>query len=353
VAAAPPTGKEPAMANDRDASPPAADRVRLLRRLGAGWDRFWFTPGSPIGLAAIRVLAGSLVLWLLATLSVDLTRLFAAGGLVPPAAVEAWRGPSVARSPLDLLGSPTELWIAHGVALAIVLAMVLGIATRVTTVLSLVVLLSYVHRAPLLTTPAEPVLAMLLLYLCIGPSGSHWSVDAWWTQRRLAQRPQQLARWQATRQATWTATLATRLMQIHLTVIYLAMAFAKLVGGMPGDNGELYNAWWYGDAVWWLAAKPDSPLVNLAGLLHGHMHLINAWTLAILAFELGFAVLVWNRSARPVMLWIAVPMWLSLAVLTGLVPFCLAMLVANLAFVPPEAIRRCVAKMTRRAAATT
>jgi hypothetical protein len=33
---------------------------------------------------------------------------------------------------------------------------------------------------------------------------------------------------------------------------------------------------------------------------------------------------------------LAVPMWLSLAVLTGLIPWCLMMLVANLAFVRPD-----------------
>jgi hypothetical protein len=56
-------------------------------------------------------------------------------------------------------------------------------------------------------------------------------------------------------------------------------------------------------------------------------------------FELGFALLIWNRAARPLLLALAVPMWLSLALVSGLTAFCAMMLVANLAFFAPSFLR--------------
>ena len=60
-----------------------------------------------------------------------------------------------------------------------------------------------------------------------------------------------------------------------------------------------------------------------------------------MAFELGFAILIWIRLARPLLLGIAVVMWLTLALLTGQVAFSLMMLVANLSFCSPDWLRSC------------
>ena len=38
-------------------------------------------------------------------------------------------------------------------------------------------------------------------------------------------------------------------------------------------------------------------------------------------------------------------MWLSLALITGLTPFCLLMLIGNLAFVDPAVMKRCVGRL--------
>jgi hypothetical protein len=170
------------------------------------------------------------------------------------------------------------------------------------------------------------VLTFALLYLCLGPCGRALSLDA-----LLARRKPDLRATAPTR-SVW-ANVALRLLQVHLAVVYLMMALGKLMGGV----------WWTGQAVWWLAARPDSRLVDLTGLLavepYG-LYLVNVWTHVVVAVELTFSVLVWLPRTRMAVLAASTLVWISLALVTGLVPFCLLMMTANLAFVPADRLRR-------------
>ena len=310
-----------------------------LRHFGANWNRFWFMPMDVYTLCVIRILTGVIALYFLITFTPDLIHLFGSGGLLPIEMVKDFRDP-IRVSYFDVLSKPVELYAAHAVGIAIVAAMTLGFYTRVTSVLSLFVVLSYIHRAPMITSQIELVLAMLLFYLCLAPVGTRLSVDHWLARRKADGKPKMLDDLEMAGRSSLAATIVTRLMQIHLVLIYLMMALAKLNDGSPVDfEPYYYHAWWSGEAVWWLAAKPSSSLVDLTGLLTDSMYLVNAWTLAIVVFEIAFVLLIWNRIARPLLLWAAVPMWLSLAVITGLPLFCGAMLVANLAFVGPDVMR--------------
>ncbi len=120
-------------------------------------------------------------------------------------------------------------------------------------------------------------------------------------------------------------------MQIHVAVVYLMMFLSQMQG----------SVWWDGTAVWWLVGRQDSALVDFSGL-HAHPWLIYAWTHAIVLFEGTFALLAWNRLAAPLLIVIGVVVWTSLALLTGMVAFALAMMIANLAFLPETTVRRLV-----------
>ncbi len=121
-------------------------------------------------------------------------------------------------------------------------------------------------------------------------------------------------------------------------MLYATMGAAKLMG----------NAWWTGMGVWWLMTRPESRLIDLTGM---HPFAINFWTHAIIAFELGFPILIWIRLARPLLLAIAVLMWSLMAILTGQVAFSLMMLVANLSFFSPDWLRSCSQTCCRRGSA--
>lgn len=320
-------------------SPPLAER--LLRP----WNAFWFAPRDAATLSAMRIAVGLMALYWAASYTPDLMRFFGPEGFFPLVDVQLARGSTFPRSYFEFASDSTLIWALHGISLLVLALFTAGAFTRITSIAALVVVLSYIHRAPAVTSQTEPILAMVLLYLCIGPCGARYSVDRLWQRRRATAKPEPASEEPA---ASWTATVATRLLQIHLTMAYAAMALAKLNDGVPVEDGTLHT-WWMGSAVWWLAARPYSPLVDVTGALTNNVLLVNAWTHAIVLFEAGFAILIWRPAFRRLLLWIAVPMWLSLAVITGLVPFCLLMLIGNLAFVPPDAMRR---RIDRRRATT-
>lgn len=335
----------------------------LCQAFGRGWNRFWFTPSDPIALGPLRIGAGLIAFYLVATYGPDLETFFGRDGLLPvetlrsleeqvrqndylrpslPATIRETLPRRYGFSYLNQFHDRSELWAAHITGLVVLALFTAGCFTRLTSVLSLVVFLSYIHRGPMLTSQVEPILAFVMFYLCLGPAGRSMSVDRWFAARRAADPPPVTRPTSVSRPVTGVArdaksaqlspvptsvaaTVSVRLIQVHLTVVYAMMGIGKLAG----------EVWWNGLGVWWLIARPEMRLVDMTWLA-SLPKLVAAWTHAQVVFELGFAVFIWNRTARPLLLGLSVVAWLLLAPVSGLVTFCLMMLVANLAFVSPS-----------------
>ena len=304
----------------------------LCQRFGDGWNRFWYLPSDPYTLGVIRLLTGLVAVFWYATYTPDLFRFFGKSGLLPIAAVQELEGVRASFSYLNFLSTNSELAMVHWLGLAVLVLFAVGFAARVTSVLALVVVLSYIHRGPMLTSQTEPILSMVIAYLCLGPSGASWSVDRWLSRRKESAAP--LAA--ATDVRSFAATVSLRLIQVHLAMLVGLMALSQLMG----------ETWWQGMAVWWLAARTESRMFDLSWL-HAHQFLIDFWTHAIVFFQLTFAVLVWHPLARPLLLPIGALIWASVAVLTGNVPFALMLIIASLAFVPGQMLRTCCAGCCR------
>lgn len=316
----------------------------LANEVARDWNRFWFTPSDPATLGVLRVAVGVIALCLVASYTPDLDRYFGDHGLlpvklltdiqqavgddlqpVPPQVREAI--PRQFRfSYLDYLTGSGTLKAVHLAGLAVLMLFTLGLLTRLTAVASLVVFLSYVHRGPMLTSGTEPLVAMLLFYLAIGPSGDVFSLDARRARKRLGDVPG--AHTPAVTASSW-ATVAIRLIQVHFTLVLVMMAISKLAN----------DAWWNGLGVWWLMTKAESRMVDLTGL-HEVRLLINAWTYAVLFWQALMPILIWNRLARPLMVLVNAVMWLLLAPVVGNLFLAAVMIVASLAFVSPALVRR-------------
>ena len=305
----------------------------LFSRFGEGWNRFWFTPSDPLPLGGLRIGVGLIVLYLAATFGLDLRRFFdPQTGLLPVNMViesrsqlEAFRAEPVAParfSYFDYANDAATLQAMHYAGLLVLAAYTVGLFTRVTSVLAFVVFLSYFHRAPMLGSVVDPVLAFLLFYLCLGPCGAELSLDAWRRNRAAGARVAAVP--------TYAATVSLRLIQVHTALCYFLMSCGKQQGG---------GVWWNGTAVWWLIARPESAMIDLRWM-NEMPYLINIWTTAIFLFEPLFALLIWVRVARPLLVGLSVVVWASIAVLTGMVPFALAMIVASLSFIDAETWRR-------------
>lgn len=298
----------------------------LTNDFGQGWNRFWFLPRTAETLAVLRILVGLIALYVIGTFGPDLSDLFGPQGLLPHETVRNWTGDPVWRiSALNLVHSTGELTGLFGLSLIVLAMFTVGAFTRFTSVLALLVILSFSHRGPLLTQLVEPLLALATAYLCVGPCGAAWSVDAWRKNRQDA-----LQAAAGVPCPSVAATISQRLLQVHTSAIYLMMGLGKISAG---------EVWFNGTAVWRMAAKPESRLFDLTGLLYSHPYVFQGWSHAIVMFELVFAVLIWNRRARPLLLALSVLHWVGLAVLSGDVPFCLLVLCLGLAFVSPETIR--------------
>lgn len=309
----------------------------LVDRFGTAWNRFWFVPSQAWTLSAIRVLAGLAAIYVHATLTPDLARLFAPDGLLPGATMVQLRGTWTSFSYLSLVSGTTELYAAHFLGLVVLAVFTVGLATRFTSILSLIVTLSYIHRGPIVTSLGEPILTVILFYLCLAPCGRHFSLDSLLKQWK-ARRQVPLASTVPPTAPSTAVTVASRLLQVHLAAVYLAMAVGKLAAASTFNEG-IARPWWTGDAIWWLVARPESRLADLTWL-HSYPLLYSAWTHAVVLFEASFGILIWNRLARPLLLAAAFVMWPLLAIVTGQTAFCMLMVIGSLAFVPPEVMRR-------------
>jgi hypothetical protein len=308
----------------------------LADSFGRGWNRFWFAPSDPLPCSVLRVAVGLLVLGHLLSLTAGLDRWYAKGGLLPPAAVRtltvAEAGPAWFHySWFNALG-PTETRVVHGLTIAVAVAFTAGLFPRITGFLTLVGLLAYVHRLPVLVAHVEPVLVFLLAYLVISPADAYFSVSRWLRHRTAAEPLAMPA-------PSYWATLSLRLVQVHLAAFIGMMGWAKLSG----------TAWWEGEAIWHLLAQTHSRPLGLtfhrgndAGTL-----LINFWTHVVVYYELAFPALIWNRFTRPVLLFAGIAIWLSAILATGLLLFGLTMLAATLAFVPADFYRGLLPRAAR------
>jgi hypothetical protein len=310
----------------------------LAKRFGDGWNRFWFMPSDPFALSVMRVLTGVLALALYLSYLPDLEGWFGPDGILSENAMLKLRSAPVF-SLFDYANSTAALWSCFWVGAAAIALFTVGVFTRVTSILALLAILSILHRGPVLGRPVDDILTMVMFYLCIGPCGAALSIDAWWKRQRQPPMPGR----SSAANPSWLATISTRLMQVHVSVIYFLMALAKLRTPQP--------VWWQGRAVWGLIAKPESRIVDLTGLA-SYPYALNIWTLAIVFFELTFALLIWNRLARPLLLAVAVPMWIGTGLLTGMMSWALMMLIANLAFASPTFLRSCLARNSASAAVT-
>jgi hypothetical protein len=395
---------------DGNTHPPASRLATMV----AGWNRFWFTPGDPTVLGAIRIITGAIAVYTLFLYGLDLQELMGENAWVDlqsrqdvyqqapvPARYLTWDEFSSAAPTTDEERSyqtryvlkygrkppapypqsaeeekkiddyierwgtdprtvvergrpfwsvwfhvvdPFWMYVVYTGMFACSVMFLFGYATRLTSVLTWFTVLSNIHRDPASLFGVDTMMVVLLMYLAIGPSGAALSVDRWLECRRARQRglPEPAL------EPSVSATLAVRLIQVHLCIIYLSAGLAKLQG----------PAWWQGTAPWGTMANYEyAPMhlpmyVDLLRLLAKHRWLyelsMTAAAITTLAFEIGYPFLIWPRSTRNLMLWYAVALHLGIGLLMGLRTFSLLMLAFNVAFVSPTTVRWAVERILRQ-----
>jgi hypothetical protein len=218
--------------------------------------------------------------------------------------------------------SPTVLHGLHYAGLAVLAMFTLGLFTRVTAVLSFVVALTYVNRVPGTLFGLDQINLLLVSYLMLAPSGAAYSLD-----RKLAER--RSGRDLPPAPPSTAANVATRLIQLHMCIIYFFAGLGKLQG----------DTWWHGDALWGAVTNLEYQTVDLTWLADWPV-LTAILSQATAYWELTFCVLIWPRLTRPLVMLLAIPLHLGIGICMGLMTFGLIMPVGVASFIEPWLTRR-------------
>ncbi len=299
----------------------SADLLRATRQwfqTGVkGWDRFWFTPRDPNTLALLRLLAGLVVFYTHAVWACDFAGFFGPHARVSRAFALAFHESAWAWSHFFWIDSRPVLHAIHIAAVIVTLLFAIGLWTRWTSVLTFLICISYVHRAPGALFGLDQVNCFLTMYLMLSRCGDAYSCDSYFRNR------QGRGPIPATRN-----NIATRLIQIHMCIVYLFAGLGKLQGA----------SWWDGNAMWLALANAEYQTVDMTWVASTPLF-VNFVTLVVVAWELSYTALIWPRWSRPIMLGLAIPVHLGIAITMGMATFGSIMLFGNLAFVPPSVIK--------------
>jgi hypothetical protein len=392
----------------------AAPGKTLGDRALQGWNRFWFSPGDPTVLGLIRICCGLVTLYTTLAYSLDLQEFFGPHAWwnlesanhrrhLRPYTVEPLRGlhrveptvPPMAKDAAEQkffedyydefgihpaltyargkpswsvwyhVTDPTGMVLIHMAICLVTFLFTIGFCTRITSVLTWIGQLCYIHRTTQVLFGVDTMMTILLFYLMIGPSGAAYSVDRliarWWSRAK----PDIIGRWRSfwRRPAgviapapvpshdpvpSISANVAIRLLQVHVCFIYLAAGLAKMLG----------QSWWDGTAVWGTLANYEfapmqfeiyNSILRLLG--HNKMVLLGFLTIAAyftLFFEIGYAFLIWRPATRWLMLSMAIVLHGMIGLFMGLKTFSLMMLVMNMAFLKPAEVRWFFAMFSRK-----
>lgn len=288
----------------------------------SAWNEFWFQRRDPATLGLIRIFTGLLVLYSQYVWGRELLTFFGPNAALP-AEYRSLLFENYAWSHFDWVTSATAMWTVHWIGLVVVALFTLGCWSRVTSVLTAMLVISYCNRATGTLFGLDQLLAMLCLYLAIGNCGGAFSIDRWWQQRKSTDTNLKSVN------SDVPTNIATRLIQLHLCLIYFFAGLGKLQG----------ETWWNGQAIWFSVASYEYQTWDLTWLAD-HLWLANLLTLVTVFWEVTYPALVWSRLTRPVVLAIAVLTHLGIGLAMGMMTFGLVMLVANVAFVEPEWLHR-------------
>jgi hypothetical protein len=279
----------------------------------AAWNSFWFTPADPLPLAVIRIITGVILTWACGVWLLDIDAFFGDRGWLRPDQVWRMNDQPWQWSLYFVASSPTMARVVAGISLVAAVLLTIGLATPLAAIVSFLGFVSAANRAPLNVFGLDDTLGMLLVPLVIGPAGARLSVDSLLLAPGRGRGGEPSVR----------AAIALRLLQVHLCVVYLFSGTGKLFGA----------SWWEGTALWGAVANDRYRTLDLRGLA-GHPLVVNGLTLATLWWEVTYAALVWPRLTRPLCLAMAVLVHLGIGLAMGMMEFGLAMITANLAFVP-------------------
>lgn len=241
---------------------------------------------------------------------------------------------------------PGEMAVVHGLVLLVMLMFTVGLFTRITSVLTWLAAVSYLHRDPQVLFGQDTMMNILLIYLMIANSGAALSLDRVIARYRAARASvargggidAPAAAFLAAPPPSVASGFAQRLLQVHFCFIYMASGLSKLKGG----------TWWSGDAMWLTLMNPEFTMIhfewyqNLLRWMFSSRPVYSVvaagGVLFTLFVEIGLPYLVWTRL-RPYIIVGGFLLHFGIGVFMGLLVFSLFMMTMLVSYIPAAAIR--------------
>ena len=287
------------------------------------WNRFWFSERAPYSLAVIRIATGAMLVYVHIIWARFLTDFMGPTAWIDQATIRQLHANDWGWSWLQFTSSPLVLWGHEAIAILASAMMMIGMFSRLAIPLAWFMTLMVCHRMTGALFGLDQIVVMLAMYLMWSRCGCVLSVDSW-LQRN---RPQGSWLFPACSPAN-SNNIATRLIQLHLCVIYL-------FGGLSKLRGEM---WWDGSALWYTSVNYEYQSLDITWLGHFPL-LIGALTAATIFWETFYCALVWPQQTRPLVLAMAVMVHGGIALALGMVTFGTIMIVANISFIDPAMMR--------------
>jgi Vitamin K-dependent gamma-carboxylase len=285
-----------------------------LGALRQAWDRFFFTPQSPMNIALFRIFYGVCVCATILLLRSDWLNWYGVHGWISLSTVRQLE-PGM-RLNLFTVMPQDDRWIAAFFwgFLASVVLLTLGIFTRVSSVAVFLCLTSMDQRNLLILHGGDTFLRVAGFFLMFAPAGAALSVDRILRVRRGLEGPEIEPR------APW----AQRMIQIELALMYFTSFWWKAKGHSWLDGTALY----YVLHLHAITRFPVPQWVQSAAILK-----LGAWFTLVLEFSLG--VLIWLRPFRYPVLLLGLLFHLSIDYALNLPMFSWDVLTAYILFVDP------------------
>jgi hypothetical protein len=285
-----------------------------MSRVVEGWNGFWFRPVEASTFVLFRLAFGLVAVGYTISLAPALFAFYSDDGILP--AQPAYKG-TLAWGLLGWFPSDGAVVLFYFLLLIASIALLVGLQTRLAAIVFFVCLISFGRRNPWVLNSGDLLVQVLAFYMVFMPAGLALSVDRWLREPR--------GLWDFPARAIWPL----RLVQVQVSILYIAAVWAKVRGVTWND----------GTAVSYAFRIEDIARFPVPSFVTDSLVISNLLTFGTLAVELSIGMLVWNRVLRPWVLLLGVGLHLGIDYAVRVGFFSYAVLVAYVAFVPPDAAR--------------
>jgi hypothetical protein len=288
------------------------------------WSRFFFSPLDPLPLGVFRFVFGLNAFIMYSVRFLDWKFYYTDVGMVSSAwateIVPEFFHPAFTWYP----STPLAAVVMHSGFLLSIAFLCVGFFGRWAALSAYILHLAFIQRNYSIIYGADLVNTFFFFSLALSDNDRAFSLRKWlgWVDQSSSQLSAKLS------------TVAVRLLQIQMCVIYAYTGLEKMKG----------KEWWDGTAVWAVVGNTQLMMFDSSWLKHFPL-LIAGATFSTLIFEIYFPVLVWPKATRKWTLVFGVMLHTMIGLTVGLVFFSVAMISTYFVFLHADTLKKALIRI--------